>query len=201
MRRLVLPTLMLALLFALLLSPADGEQKTLGKHPMADAKAGEWVLYSFERDRYKSYALERVLEVKGSKVYWELWGCNEEGKELKQLQYAGLDKVPSPWKPLDYQKVVKDEMVDLEIAGKTIKCRYFVVDQPENPPFPEPQVRREVWYSNDVPVRGKVKEKPQNREVVSWGTMSADDLEKAREMRKKREQARKKKDKKDGETK
>lgn len=196
MHRLVLPSVAFALLLALLLAPAVGEQKSLGKHPIADAKPGEWVLYQFEREGYKTYTLERVLEVKGGKVYWELWSCDAEGKELKQLQYDGFDKVPDPWKPLTYQEVVKDEMVDLEIAGKTIKCRYFVVDQPENPPFPEPKVRREIWYSNEVPVRGKVKEIPQNREVVSWGAMSDADLQKAREMRKKRDEMRKRKDEK-----
>lgn len=191
MRRLALPILCLLVLVGVIagwsLTPAQGEAgKTLGTHPMADAKPGEYVRFSVEKDGWKRYYVERVLKVEGGKVAWEIWKTNEDGTKLESMQYEGFDKVPKPWKALKHQDVVKDEIVELEIDGKKIKARYFEVNQPENPPFPEPKIRREVWYSNDIGARGKVQELPLGRETITWGMMSEADLKTALEMRAKR---------------
>jgi len=182
-----------ALVAAFLVAPAIGDEgSTLSTHPMKDAKPGEYMRFVTEHKGYKRYSVQTVLEVKDGKAWIEEWLTNEEGDKQMHIQWAGWARVPSTIKPLEYQKVVKDEMVKLEIDGKTLSCRHLVIDQPEDPPMDEPREHREVWFTNDAPGWGRVKliQGETTKTAVEWGTMSDSDRDKAIQARNTREKQR-----------
>lgn len=183
-----LPVLVLALLafgfgLAALLgsgAPAFGEEPNRDKlesHPMADAKPGEYLRYMQETEGWKKYFVERILAVKEGEVLFELTQTSDDGGEDKQVVRRGWRKVPK-LKAAKWQTVVKDEMVELEVDGKKLWCRHFVLDEREHRDWEEPKRRKEVWYSNDVPCSGKVKDSLAGRIVTSWGMMSAEETQK-----------------------
>ena len=106
-------------LLALLVLPlvgraaAEEELPQLIKHPLADAKPGEYLVYreKAEGERWTSYFCERVLAVKDGKVLWELSKTDEDGKDHGPLKtkWRTVDEL----KPNRYQTVTKDEMVVL----------------------------------------------------------------------------------------
>ena len=194
MRSLVarLPLAVLALLTLALLPQATAEEEhpTLTRHPLADAKPGEFLVYQEKTDRWTSYFCERVLDVKDGKVLWELSKTDEEGKDHGPLQTKW--RTVTELKPNRWQTVTKDKMVELEVDGKTLVCRYFEVEEPKDRAWPDGEkIRKEVWYSNDVPVSGKVKAEPGNRMVLKWGQMSEEETKKRLAAYEEREKRRK----------
>ena len=182
-----LPALVLALLaFSLGLAtllgasaPAFGEGQNRDKleaHPMADAKAGEYLRFMVAKDGYKKWYVERILGVREGEVLHEVRQTSEDGSQDKQVIRRGWRKI-RPLKAAKWQEVVKDEMVELEVDGKTLWCRHFVLNEREHRDWPEPKRRKEVWYSNDIPVSGKVKDSLSGRIVTSWGQMSAEETQ------------------------
>ncbi len=158
----------------------------LEKHPYSDAKPGEFLRVKLVSRGDTKFLSIRVLGVKleESKVFYDVWQTSEDGKEM-QARYQPGDWVDIPkFEPKEGQEFKKDEMVWLEIAGKKLACRHIKILQQMNPGFPEPKTMREVWFTNDVPGSGKVQEISDNPSSVStavgWGTMSAEDLAKAR---------------------
>jgi hypothetical protein len=181
---------LLAALFASATVVAGDTPPTLTTHPMNDAAPGEYVRFRIDgKGGWTRYSVQTVLEVKDGKAWIEEWRTDAEGKAGSGLLWSGWANVPKEIEPLSYQKIVEDEMVPLELGGKKVWCRHLVVNQPAHPPIPEPRVRREVWFSNDVPGWGRVKivEADDTKTAVSWGTMSKEDLDKAKEARDKRE--------------
>ena len=186
MRSSCLPTLVLALLslslgLAALLGvavPALGEEPRdkLEAHPMADAKPGEYLRYMTESDGWKNYFVERILDVKDGKVLFEVTKTSDDGTQDKSIVYRQWKKIPK-LKPNRSQTVVADKMVELEIDGKKLWCRHFTVDEREHPDWEEPKRRKEVWYTNDVPCSGKVKDSLAGRTAISWGMMSAEETQ------------------------
>lgn len=178
---------------ALLLAPptvAEDAPAKLVRHPMKDAQPGEYVRFlTVTKEGWKRYSVQTVLEVKDGEAWIEEWQTDESGKQANGLGWNGWAKIPDEIQPTSYQKVVEDEMVQLEVGDQKVWCRHFVVDQPENPPLPEPRVRREAWFTNDVPGWGRVKESQggTTSTAVAWGKMSDEDLKKAIEARDKRE--------------
>lgn len=160
---------------ALAPATADDARPKLVDHPMKDAKAGEYLRYAITNGQWKTWFIERVLAVKDGEVLWEIAKTNESGSEDKGRERIGWVKVPA-LKALPHQKVVEDEMVEVTIDGKALWCRRFLVDERTHPDWPEPRRSKEVWYSNDVPCSGKVKDTVSKREVTSWGQMPADEV-------------------------
>ena len=182
------PALILALLaFALGLAALPGvgptaygeepERPLLEAHPMADAKPGEYLRYVEASEGWKKHFIERVLAVREGEVLYEVMVTNEDGSQDKSPIRRSWRKVPK-LKPNRRQEIVSSEMVELEVAGKKLWCRHYVLNEREHPDWPEPKRRREVWYSNDVPCSGKVKESLSGRIVTSWGMMSEEETKK-----------------------
>jgi len=185
----------LALLAFLLPGPsarAGDAAPKLETHPMKDAQPGEYVQFVTEHKGFKRFTVETVLEIKDGKAWIERWQTDEEGDKMMSLLWEGWAKVREKIAPHDYQKIIQDEMVELEIDGQTLSCRHIVVDQPEDPPMEEPRVRREVWFSNDVPGWGRVKviQGEVTKTAVRWGTMTDSVRDKAIQARDHREKQR-----------
>ena len=183
-----LPTLVLALLafilgLATLLgvgAPAFGEEPNRDKleaHPMADAKPGEYLRYVVAQEGWKKWYVERILALRDGEILYEVMQTTEDGSQDKQAVRRGWRKVPK-LKPNSGQEVVEDKMVEMEVGGKTLWCRHFVLNEREHPDWPEPKRRKEVWYSNDVPCSGKVKDSLSGRIITSWGQMSPEETQK-----------------------
>ena len=188
MKILRLPTLVLALLacglgFATVLgagTSAFGEEPSRAKletHPMADAKPGEYLRFMVAQEGWTKWYVERILAVRDGEVLYEIVQTSEDGSEDKSVVRRGWRKVPK-LKPNSRQEIVSDEMVEMEVDGKQIWCRHFVLNEREHPDWPEPKRRKEVWYSNDVPCSGKVKDSLTGQVVTSWGMMSAEETQK-----------------------
>ena len=193
--RTLLPLVAVVLLVlpALVPAAAESELPKLVKHPLADAKAGEFLVYVEKSDRWTNYFVERVLQVKDGKVLWELSKTDENGKDHGPVR-AKWRKVDD-LKPNRWQTVTKDKMVELEVDGKKLVCRYFKVEEPKDRRWPDGEkISKDIWYSNDVPVSGKVKQDPGGHMVIKWGQMSPEETKKrleAYEERKRREEERK----------
>ena len=188
MRSSCLPALVLALLAsilglaALLGDPTSalGEEPSRTKleaHPMADAKPGEYLRYMQETDGWKKWFVERILDVREGEILIEIVQTTEDGGEDKQMVRRRWRKVPK-LKPSPQQEIVKDEMVEMEVDGNKLWCRHYVLNEREHPDWPEPKRRKEVWYSNDIPCSGKVKDSLSGRIVTSWGMMSPEETQK-----------------------
>lgn len=192
-RHVFLPAVLALLAVALTFRPGEAADKLVA-HPMKDAKAGEYMRFELTGERgFTRHTVQTVLEVKDGKAWIEEWFTDEKGERLTSLLWSGWARIPDTIKPNSYQEVIEDEMVQLELGGQKVQCRRFLVSQPENPPMPEPKVSREVWFSNDLPGWGRVKEiqAETTKTALAWGTMSADDLAKAIEARDKRESGQK----------
>ena len=193
---------LLALLVAVMVPPLQAEDEAeappaerpkLTEHPLKDAKPGEYLRFMTDQGGWKKYYVERIIDVKEGKVLWEIFQTNNEGtKDLNMVRGDWLD-VPE-FKPSEHQRILSDEMVELDVNEQKLWCRHLYIEQLQNPPFPEPKLRRDVWYSNDIPCSGKVKERPGGRIVLDWGTLSADVLKQRQEYYRKREEARNKPD-------
>lgn len=194
---LLLITAALLLPLALLLGmplPVGAEEEappTLEDHPLKDAKPGEFLRYVQTEGNWKKYFIERILDVKDGEVLLEVTKTNEEGTKDHQRVRIGWIKVPE-FKPAPHQKILTDEMVEMEVAGKTIWCRHLYIEERVDPDWPEPKRRKDVWYSNDVGCTGKVKDTLQNRMLVDWGTMPESELKERQEAWKKSQQPREK---------
>lgn len=149
----------------------------LEAHPLSDAKPGEYLRYKEESDGWKKWFIERILAVREGEVLFEAMVTSEDGTEDKSVIRRGWRKVPK-LKPNRRQEIVKDEMVEMEVDGKKLWCRHYVLNEREHPDWPEPKRRKEVWYSNDIPCSGKVKDSLSGRIVTSWGMMSTEELRK-----------------------
>ncbi len=155
---------------------APGERPKLTENPLADAKPGEYLRYMEEDGGWKKYFVERILDVRDGEVLWEIFQTNEDGtKDLSPLRTGWL-KVPE-FKPRAHQTLISDKMEELEVNGQKLWCRHLLIEQQQNPPFPDPKIRRDVWFSNDVPCSGKVKEDTRGRIAVAWGMLSKEALE------------------------
>lgn len=185
-----LPLLLLAALPLLDAARAADELPKLVQHPLADAKPGEFVVYQEKGDRWTSYFIERVLDVKDGKVLWELSKTDENGKDLGPLRAKWREV--KELKPNRWQTVTKDEMVTVEVNGQKLVCRFFEVEEPKDRQWPEGEkIRKEIWYSNDVPVSGKVKQEPGGRMVLKWGQMPEEETKKRLAAYEEREKRRK----------
>ena len=161
-------------------TPAYGEEPERAKleaHPMADAKPGEYLRYMEASEGWKRFFVERILAVREGEVLYEIFTTSEDGSQDKSQVRRGWRKVPK-LKPNRRQEIVSDEMVELEVDGKKLWCRHYVLNEREHPDWPEPKRRRQVWYSNDVPCSGKVKESLSGRIVTSWGMMTPEETQK-----------------------
>jgi hypothetical protein len=158
----------------------------LEKHPYADAKPGEWRRVKVVAGGEEKFNMERVLAVHpgGAKVFIDVVQTSADGSETKGVVQKGRWIDVPKFAPVAGQTFEKDEMVWHDAGGKRVAARHFRISEQVNPPYPAPMRRREVWYSNDVLGNGKVEERVENPATVlttlAWGTMSADDLAKAR---------------------
>ena len=164
---------------------AGDERPKLVDHPMKDAKAGEYLRFEVVDDKWTRYYIERVLEVKDGKVLWEIARTNEDGSKQLGRERMGYITVP-PLKAADHQRVIEDDMRELEIGGKKLWCRRFLIEELVDPDAPWGEKRsKEVWYSNDIPCSGKVKDSVNKRVVTKWGMMPEDEVKKRLEAYKK----------------
>jgi hypothetical protein len=159
----------------------------LEKHPLTDAKAGEYLRFveTSKDGKWKQWYEERVLAVKDGEVFLEVMSVNEQGKELgaKQGVVPAWLKVPE-LKPREFAKFKTDEMLVLEIGGKKLNCRHLVIEEPKIEGFMDPRQIREVWYTNEALATGKVKEvRPDAiRTASSWGELSKEVLDARRKV-------------------
>jgi hypothetical protein len=193
LRRLPWSRLSLILLAAcLLLAPpavADDEEPgeeipPLEVAPLRDAKPGEFLRYvEGGSGGWRKWFVERVLDTRegedGFEVLLEIAQTNEDGTRDITVIRGGWSKVPE-FKPAEHQRFIKDEMVVLEVNGQKLNCRHLYIEEYETPPFPDPKVRRHVWYTNDIPCTGKVRESRNNRETLDWGQMSEEETARRR---------------------
>lgn len=169
---------------------AEDAPPKLVDHPMNDAKAGEYVRFEVVgKQGWTRHTVRAVLEVKDGEAWIEEWQTDEKGEKVTGIGWTGWARIPKKIEPSTYQDVQTDEMVQLELGDEKVWCRHFVVEQPENPPIPEPRIRREVWFTNDVPGWGRVKviQGETTATAVAWGTLSPEKLKEAIEARDKRE--------------
>jgi hypothetical protein len=158
----------------------------LEKHPYADAKPGEWRRVKFVRDGREMFNMERVLAVSpdASRVFVDVVQTSTDGAETKGVVQRGQWMNVPKFAPTAAQKFEKDEMVWLDVAGKKVAARHLTIVEQVNPPYPQPMRRREVWFSNDILGNGKAQETMDNPATtlttLAWGTLSAEDLAKAR---------------------
>jgi hypothetical protein len=191
MRRLV-PLLVPAALAALCVASVRAEEAPeapppkLEKHPYSDAKPGEWRRVKRVFGGETKFLRERVLAVKAeeSKVFHDVVETSEDGKEMRGVVVRGQWTSIPKFEPTEGQEFKKDEMVWLEVGDKRVAARHFKIVEPVKPPFPQPTRTREVWYSNDCLGSGKVQELIDTPATVltavDWGTMSDEELAKAR---------------------
>jgi hypothetical protein len=184
MRRVLVPTLFLALAAAPGLRAEDAKPiPMLEKHPLADAKPGEFMRWKQTAGEETEWFIIRVLAVKEkeNKVFLEVYKTSEDGKEDQNREMSKWIEVPE-FKPKENQTFKTDEMVVREIAGKKVTCRHLKIEEPVNPPWSQPVRTREVWYSNDVLATGKVEEwveqPPSVTTAVDWGMLSPEELQK-----------------------
>jgi hypothetical protein len=178
--------------FALSVAPGlraegDGDIPKLEKHPLFDAKPGEFLRWKETAGGDETtWFVVRVLatNMKENKVFAEAFRTSEDGKEDKET-FGRADWMEIPkFEPKDGQTYKKDEMVWKEVNGKKVACRYLVIEEQINPGMPAPVRKRKVWYSNELLASGKVEEWSDNpvsvKTAVEWGTLSADELTKRR---------------------
>lgn len=167
----------------------EPEREKLTDHPLKDAKPGEYLRFIQDDGNWKKYFIERIIDVRDGEVLWEICQTNREGtKDLNSIR-KGWKKVPK-LKPAPHQRIVEDEMVEMEVNGKKLWCRHLHIDERVNPDWPEPKRRKDVWYSNDIPCSGKVKDTLSKRMVTDWGMMSAEELKKRQDAYRKGEKPR-----------
>ena len=155
---------------------APGERPKLTENPLKDAKPGEFLRYMEADGGWKKYFVERIIDVRDGEVLWEIYQTTPDGsKDLSPVRTGWL-KVPE-FKPRAHQKIISDKMEELEVNGKTLWCRHLLIEQQQNPPFPDPKIRRDVWYSNDIPCSGKVKEDTRGRIALEWGMLPKEVVE------------------------
>lgn len=150
------------------------ERPKLEQHPLADAKPGEYLRYYEEKEGWKRWFVERVIDTRDGEIYYEVFTTTEDGKDNAAVR-SGWRKIPK-LKPSRIQEILSDEMVEMEVNGQKLWCRHYVLSEREHPDYPEPKRRKEVWYSNDIPCSGKVKEDVSGRMVFSWGMMTPEQL-------------------------
>jgi hypothetical protein len=155
----------------------EGARPKLEAHPLQDAKPGEYLRFMRAEEGWKKWYIERIIDVREGEVLWEIYQTNEDGTKDTGAVRKGWKKIPK-LKAAPHQKVIKDVMEEMEVAGQKLWCRHFTINEREFPDFPEPRRRKDVWYSNDIPCSGKVKDTVENRIVTSWGMMSEEELKK-----------------------
>lgn len=133
-----------------------------------DNEPGEYLRYVTVDGQRKSYFIERVLDVREGEVLWEVAKTNEDASKDQGRVRLGWVKIPE-LKPLENQRVMEDEMVWLDAAGKKLWCRHVLVEEPIDPDIPERKRTKDVWYSNDVPCSGRVKSSLTNRDGRGLG--------------------------------
>jgi hypothetical protein len=190
MRRfLVLSSLPVLVLAAAVLPRARADEAPiprLEKHPYADAKPGEWRRVKVVSGSSEKFNMERVLAVSpdAARVFIDVVQTSPDGAETKGVVQRGQWVEVPKFAPTAAHRFEKDEMVWLDVAGKKVAARHIEIVEQANPPYPQPMRRREVWYSNDLLGNGKAQEKvdnpPTTLTTLAWGTMSAEDLAKAR---------------------
>jgi hypothetical protein len=164
----------------------DGAPAKLEKHPLTDAKAGEWRrVKSTVRDQTRWY-VERVIGAKNAEgqVFLDLLEVSEDGKRRVAVAQPGRWISVPALQPAQGQQFQTDEMVWVDAKDKKVAARHLKVLEAADPRTPDRKRVREVWYSNDVLGNGKVKEQIPDAATtfttVDWGTMTPEDLKRAR---------------------
>jgi hypothetical protein len=158
----------------------------LEKHPLADAKAGEWRRSKRTVREETRYYVERVLAVKPAEghVFFDVLEITEDGKQRRGVEQPGRWFSVPKFQAMPGQQYRADEMVMVDVGGKRVAARHLTIVEPAQPAAPGRTRTREVWYSNDVLGNGKVKEQvddpPTTLTTLDWGTMTPEELTRAR---------------------
>jgi hypothetical protein len=166
---------------------APAEPPKLEKHPLADSKPGEYLRYVEGGPKWKKWFEHRVIDVREkdgkTEVLVEVMQIDETGKkELGVIAGTGDWVVVPEFKATEKQTYKKDEMVWREVNGKKVAARHLIIEE-RLTDFPNPVQLREVWYSNDLPAHGKIKQvstgpdgTSATAEALEWGALSPEVL-------------------------